>query len=814
MRFTNWWKILLLSAAILLFQLVPFAARADVITENFEGIPDGTPFTTLDGFTFSNAVVLTAYLSLDEADFPPHSGVNVIGDVGGPIAITGDAQFFSGYFTYNTPLTIDGYDSNGVLRAMATSLYPENYVSSGIGSPNELISISYALGLHTIVITGNPAGESFALDDITIITPEPPTNFLLLTGLLLISLGQIRWRRKSGSHCRNYLKHSFFGIFVLLLLGANSLFAAQVIDSVAVSPQGVPMGTTTAVTFTVTVTDPTVLPNSLLLQQISGAQISQLGFLTQSKTNPTQFAITIQITPTSYFDLRQYRVSAGFSGKLIRVTANAPQIFPVPQLTINASYVNQDNPTPPNSQVFIPLPANTPVYSGSGPPTSDNLALSLVIGPPGIAAPIQTIVWNANYTGPAKLIPPLPTAVSSSWVIAPLPSGLFGTVTFTATVFLTNGGQAAANIVIQIGIRSDDITVVGWINPLGVPPIVATGVNGLVTVAMPSPTTVPLGFPTNLLCNGIVGELSDGIPATVTTFLGMPIPVSLSNVDLNYILLWLFTYGSNSDPGVVLPALGVTGRADFFDPATNFTSSAQVAAYLSSLESYKLFNRLQVKFLTNGTSFLAFPTVLQQAVGVGTTTNPCGPATVPPLIVSVVPPIFTPPVTVPALFPGQIGPKNGPPAIVVVNAANPSGIRISQINDGSPDAGAIRAFDEISFIVTPPDTVYWENIGSQITFSPGGPTGSIVQQPYPTYNIYVNGVLTAIRPQAASPFGNFQAAPYPFGTVPCPFGTIVSLPGSPFFAPILGTIPGGRCGDASSPPDPTVRTPPPIYTVP
>ena len=66
-------------------------------------------------------------------------------------------------------------------------------------------------------------------------------------------------------------------------------------------------------------------------------------------------------------------------------------------------------------------------------------------------------------------------------------------------------------------------------------------------------------------------------------------------------------------------------------------------------------------------------------------------------------------------------------------------------------------------------------------------------QDYPTYNIYANGKLINIDRQATNPEDNFRENPYPFGTVSC------LRPG--------GTVPGGRCGDASSPPEPGVHTP-------
>src|SRR5580698_1855718 len=84
------------------------AARADIVTLNFEDFPDGTPIpdstsitTQFPGLTFTNTTVITAGISLNEFEFPPRSGSNVAFDDGGPITIAfaSPTSSFSGYFT-------------------------------------------------------------------------------------------------------------------------------------------------------------------------------------------------------------------------------------------------------------------------------------------------------------------------------------------------------------------------------------------------------------------------------------------------------------------------------------------------------------------------------------------------------------------------------------------------------------------------------------------------------------------------------------------------------------------------------------------
>jgi len=120
-----------------------------------------------------------------------------------------------------------------------------------------------------------------------------------------------------------------------------------------------------------------------------------------------------------------------------------------------------------------------------------------------------------------------------------------------------------------------------------------------------------------------------------------------------------------------------------------------------------------------------------------------------------------------------------------------------QISDGSPDAAAIRAFNMLTGKDVPAGMTakFWENVGSQISFPVAfGQGGKWVLQPYPTFFIFRNGELVDIRKQAAAPIDHFYPNPYPFGNVPCGLLELVT--------------PGGRCGDAQSPPAPGSRVPP------
>jgi len=202
-----------LAGVLFLLGVVPLL-QADVEVIDFEGLSDGTSVTNqYPEIFFSNATVLTAGVSLNELDFPPNSGVNVVFDDGGPISISFSLPVtsFGGYFTYAEPLTLQAFDASNNVLDTSNSQFTDN-VANGDGgvagsSPNEFIEVSSLTDIAEVTITGDPGGGSFVLDDATITTPttvpEPSSAPFCIATLALIGfVARKRLRRQQNNGFR------------------------------------------------------------------------------------------------------------------------------------------------------------------------------------------------------------------------------------------------------------------------------------------------------------------------------------------------------------------------------------------------------------------------------------------------------------------------------------------------------------------------------------------------------------------------------------------------------------------------------------
>lgn len=181
------------------------------ITLAFETLSDSEAVTNQFaalGVTFSNTIALTAGISFNPFETPPKSGINVVGDEGGPITIDFSplVTTVGGFFTYVVPLTFTAFDAALNPVGTVTSSFSSNRALTGdVGSsPNELLQLTSTRGIARVVIQGEAAGTSFVLDDLTFTPvttapiPEPSTLLLFTSGLA----GLAWWRRigKALSH--------------------------------------------------------------------------------------------------------------------------------------------------------------------------------------------------------------------------------------------------------------------------------------------------------------------------------------------------------------------------------------------------------------------------------------------------------------------------------------------------------------------------------------------------------------------------------------------------------------------------------------
>ncbi len=182
-----------------LFLLAPGLTFADPIVFDFEDFFDGDLLTDqLPGMMFTNALVATAGISLNADDFPPFSGTNVVLDFGGPMTTVFQSAVlsFGAYFTYNHALKIEAFDATDTLLGFVQS----SFNSNAGGLTNELLQLSFETGIYSVRITGNPAGESFVMDNLTILpgpptsVPEPGSVTLLAIGLVSTAGGWRYWR--------------------------------------------------------------------------------------------------------------------------------------------------------------------------------------------------------------------------------------------------------------------------------------------------------------------------------------------------------------------------------------------------------------------------------------------------------------------------------------------------------------------------------------------------------------------------------------------------------------------------------------------
>jgi hypothetical protein len=178
------------------------------ITIDFEGLTDSTAVGgtySASGVTFIGATVLTSGISLNELEFPPRSGDNVVFDDGGPLRGVFSAPMgkISAYMTYAHRVTLYAYDAFGSPIGSISTAFADNTVSSG-RSPNELLTLTAAGGIMSFSFEGDPSGDSFTLDDFSFEPASPGPSVpdtgscLALLAISLIGLRFVSYRFARG----------------------------------------------------------------------------------------------------------------------------------------------------------------------------------------------------------------------------------------------------------------------------------------------------------------------------------------------------------------------------------------------------------------------------------------------------------------------------------------------------------------------------------------------------------------------------------------------------------------------------------------
>jgi hypothetical protein len=193
----------------LLLPFVTVTSPSAPVTLDFEDLEDSTVIGATyadEGKTFQGGLAVKAGFTLFEQEFPPHSGTVAVLDDFMPVELTFTTPvgFFLAFFTYTVPLQLTAFSSSNVLVASVSSGSSNNTALSGEPgtAPNEELQLSSAAGISRIVITGDLAGNSFVMDDITfnaaVVVPEPGTIVCVLAVLPLLSASVGRVAGKRG----------------------------------------------------------------------------------------------------------------------------------------------------------------------------------------------------------------------------------------------------------------------------------------------------------------------------------------------------------------------------------------------------------------------------------------------------------------------------------------------------------------------------------------------------------------------------------------------------------------------------------------
>lgn len=382
----------------------------------------------------------------------------------------------------------------------------------------------------------------------------------------------------------------------------------------------------------------------------------------------------------------------------------------------------------------------------------------------------QTYTWTAtgpqNFTGPSGTgknnwsIRDGDEDTSQEW-IAWKP----GSYTIRCVI---SGISSPVEFVQQVGVRTDDVAVVAWIDPAQVPiPNASTVQAGLAQVFPSGGMTAEHSIFDKVRAGLLAKRISEQGVSAATFQIGL-VPLvgvdftAFSAADRTYALHWMFRYAGNLSP----PA-GFSRELTIGTQSIKAVDDGVFTAFALEANNtrYKLLNRSQVKYLVDGqqnivaTSVVPVPGVGWAALG--NTKDPTRLYEAPGTWFAEV--FFGYPAS--GAFPAVGGSNNG----ALVKEAR----LVKQLNEGRPNQEALNAFINLvghdqgmiwSSIAFFSDLAHFSDTvstltGNNLTRDPRPTYFSAARlntQVYPTYWFYTNGVKSNdVQNQAVTPMPLF-----------------------------------------------------------
>ena len=297
---------------------------------------------------------------------------------------------------------------------------------------------------------------------------------------------------------------------------------------------------------------------------------------------------------------------------------------------VETNYVDRDDPaktwtTAGGSKV---LPKGQAVYSGKE--TGDLVSWNLPTN-------ITTLFGGGSYTWSAERKTPASPAVTvtgvtgvdkTEWKLTSPLDWKPGTYKIKCSI-TKDGTTIPLEFEQRVGVRTDDVVVVGWIDPQPIVLNTAGVQSGLLSILPTGGLSSGSGDNEKIKAALLVKHISEiGVGSSFQIDLG-PIMngtdfTAFTAADKTYALRWMFKFGSNSAP----PADFANDSPPAIPGVTSIMDQSELATFVTkeSLSNFKLINHYQVKYLTDADGKFDPPTVTyppnKKQVWIGSTKDP------------------------------------------------------------------------------------------------------------------------------------------------------------------------------------------------